>query len=196
MKKLFGIVLFLSLFVFIFTYLPLNRKDKVMDKSENVIVEGERKHQLEDFYGVYRGLAPTDESPIVCGEIEISIDKEKVNIRMASGLKVLEDEFTTSSLIPISEEESRKLWIDGSERNNFYVAFSMGVVKWLFYNGDSNDEFGLIITGDDLSGIFGPTVLFNPKQIEAGKWDEIKKELKGKLPLIENDGKFVKLSFM
>jgi len=156
--------------------------------------ESEPTHQgteLKDYFGTYRGFSPTDESAICMGELEVTISEESVKIRMATGLKIEEDEFPTSMLQPMPKEMLSLVFNPGSEYLERCVGFHAGSEKYVFTPNAKIEDIGLVIKGsdDNMRDLLGPTLLFSPAQVKAGLYDEAVKPIDKELPQIRYGGK-------
>lgn len=134
---------------------------------------------LEQLQGTYRGFAPTDESPIMLGELEVSITKEAVNIRHAGGFKIGEEEIPISMFKPMTKDELSALYKEGSKAVDELVGFSVNGMKYIFLPNAPNDEVALLIRGNEMADILGLTVLYSPAQIQRGVYDKAVAKLNG-----------------
>lgn len=197
----------------IHTFLALREQKKIYQTAGRATVYGgnyvydEYKitPSLKDLMGTYIGLAPTDESALVLGEIEITIDEKTVKIRMATGLTVQEEEVAADQLEAMTHEEAISLYEDGAPEN--HVARTVGFkpkggvngVGFFFTLDPAEGEFGLIVRGG-LADLLGPTVLFAPSHVAAGLHEKAFAEMEkaagmiGALPRLSNAGKAPKES--
>lgn len=149
--------------------------------------------------GTYRGLTPTDESPIGMGEIEVTVDANKVKMRIATGLKIEEESFDLSNFVALSADEVKGLYRSGSPFVGRTVAFkpkdaAMPVLMFLKNpKVDKNDpgasEFGLVVKMGEMSEMLGPTLLYSPSQGDA--FEKLAKKITeggGTFPLLKNGG--------
>ena len=137
---------------------------------------------LEQLQGTYRGFSPTDESPIAMGELEVSITREAMKIRHATGLRVDEGEIPLSMLKPMTKKELSTVYQEGSEYIDKSVGFSVNGMQYVFIPNPNDDEFGLLIRGNQMADILGPTVLYSPAQVQKGVYEKIVAGLNGQFP--------------
>jgi len=123
---------------------------------------------FEQFYGVYRGISPTDESPIAIGELEASLTQEGLKLRHATGLEIQEHMFKASEILPMTHDEVKSCYIEGSDYTDRTKGYKFGVVKLLFMPDANNSEFGLCIRDMGMADFLGPTILYNPAQVKKG----------------------------
>ena len=132
-------------------------------------LKNNQDYPLEKFRGVYRGFSPTDESPIVVGELEVVITEDEMKLRHATGCRIDELRIPTSIFKPMTRLELCSVYINPLGKYvNESVGFSVDGMKYLFLPNASDDEFGLIIMGNEMADILGPTLLYSPKQIQRG----------------------------
>src|SRR4051812_29316582 len=67
--------------------------------------EPENTESLAAYAGTYLGFAPTDESAVVLGEIELIITSEKVAVKMATGLQIETNALNVSEFVPMTRAE-------------------------------------------------------------------------------------------
>ncbi len=150
----------------------------------------------EQLYGHYRGFAPTDESPIAMGELEIFVTKQALTIRHATGLGIEKTVIPTSNFTEMSRNDVATLYEPNNPVVERIVGFSMGQnMKYLFIPDAGDDEWGLIIVGYKRPD--GPTVLYNPRQVEEGVYQRIVSGIEeeceiGCFPTLAADGKLPK----
>ncbi len=152
---------------------------------------------MEEFYGVYRGFTPTDESAIALGEMELTLSKEGLVVRIATGLLIHEERIPHEQFVPMTADEVSTEYNPGSIYPSRTVGFrekESGIPKLLFLTSLAEDEFGLVVKLGEMSEIMGPTLLYSPAQIAEGKFQNFLAEMKddaGKnvFPLLTNDGK-------
>jgi len=154
------------------------------------------KENLADYYGTYRGFAPIEYPPIDMGELEISITKDFVKTRMATGQEVLEGKFPTALVTPMNKKDLEGILDPANPYINRIVGFDAGGVKFLFLPDPSDDEFGLILRyGDKMVDLLlGPSVLYNGGQIVKGLYSKALGNLevqfgKNCFPTLANAGK-------
>jgi len=151
---------------------------------------------MEQLYGTYRGFAPTDESPIAMGELEVTINESSVRTRMATGLKIETDDIPLSELKPMTRDQLRGVYVDESPYIDRSVGFSVDGLSLIFLPDAGDDEMGLLIHGRELADMLGPTILFSPRQVERGVYARALEAMHREygpncIPLLENDGKNV-----
>jgi len=153
----------------------------------------EQPNNIAEYFGVYKGFTPTDESAICMGELEVKIDESKVSFRMATGLKIQKDEVSTSKL----EHMTREDMVEALGKRNRYVDRSVGFhangMKYIFTPNPTKKEYGLVIRGNELADMLGPTALYSPSQQQAGLYDKALNRIIRKhgdvLPQLQYDGK-------
>lgn len=160
---------------------------------------------LQDFAGTYLGVAPSDESALAYGEVEITIDEMGVTARYATGIGI--EEFFTPS---IQIEETDPAIMEPSIRDEAEKAealkrgidldgtrtFKVGSLEFIFAHltGPEVTLPTLMLQGtatDDMA----PTTLLSPAQIEAGMHEEFIAFMverahgkPGDMPRLANDG--------
>lgn len=149
------------------------------------------------FRGVYLGFAPTDESDIGMGELEISITESTLKSRMATGLEI-QEETSPLSEFEIIDEESLLARGAGDNVNldklrGKIKGFKLGEMEYLFVPGDEEGDVALLIAGG-LGDILGPTFLINPQMVERGVYKSMvaalaKEHGKDYLPRLSYGGK-------
>jgi hypothetical protein len=89
--------------------------------------------------------------------------------------------------------------IYGETSKSFYhsVGFDGNGIKYIFKLDAHDSEFGLIIREDKSADMAGPTLLYNPKQIQRGLYQLHVERLerlagKGCFPTLANNGKMAK----
>lgn len=114
---------------------------------------------IEKFYGKYVGVSPTDESPIAFGEMELILNKERVKIRMASGLEIITEEMP-SIFAPMTEEELRSHFKEDAREESVSGTYGFHLEDGLDYlfTVEPKDRVGLIMRGG-MGDLLGPTVL-------------------------------------
>lgn len=164
----------------------------------NQILSANPTEVLDQLQGIYRGFSPTDESPIVMGELEISINQESLKSRFATGLNITEEEIPISRFKPMTKEELIEIYEEGSDYANRSIGFSVNGINCVFLPDPSDDEFGLIVRGNEMADLLGPTLLYSPAQIERGVYDKAiaranaqftDKYPQGCFPRLETNGK-------
>jgi len=145
---------------------------------------------LTQLYGTYRGFAPTDESPIAMGELEIILSNSSMKIRMATGLKIDYAEIPASELKPMDKKAIQDVYVEGSHLAEQTIGFEANGIKYLFFQNTEAHEPPLFILGS-MGDFLGPTFLFSPKQVENGTYqkaaDLIRTEM-GFFPTLANNG--------
>lgn len=130
-----------------------------------------QRNPLKPFYGVYRGFSPTDESPIGMGELEISISRFLVHVAHATGLTIQRETISTRHFRPMTQAELSSLYPADSLPDKM-TGFSVRGMRYFFV-----EDAGLMISGNELADLLGPTLLFGPKQILKGEYELAVKEL-------------------
>ena len=64
---------------------------------------------MQDFKGIYLGFSPTDESDVLMGEIEITISDKTAKLRMATGLKIEEEEISLDDFETMTTEDNNEI---------------------------------------------------------------------------------------
>jgi hypothetical protein len=156
------------------------------------------EYNLEQIQGTYRGVSPTDESPVAMGELEIIISDKTIKIRHATGLSINEGEISTSELTRMSREELRAVYKDGSKYIDKSIGLSANGLQFIFLPNAKDDEFGLLIKGNEMADMLGPTILYSPAQVQRGVFEKIATKLnqqyksdypKGCFPRLSTGGK-------
>lgn len=124
---------------------------------------------ISQFYGKYRGVSPTDESAIRMGELEITIGKENVCYRMATGLRIQEEQ-VPAEFTPLSREQVASNFIPGAKYAEKVVGYDLNGLNFLFSPNAGFREFGLIVRGNEMADLLGPTMLYSPRQLQRGAW--------------------------
>lgn len=152
---------------------------------------------MQEFKGVYFGFAPTDESAVGLGELEVTISDTKIKARMATGLKIEDDDLLVSNLQPMTSEEVTAEFRPGSPLASRVVGFRAGSGHpiLLFFKNPTDDEFGLLVrTGGIVEEAFGPELLYSPAQVARGCFEKAISNIeqaagKGVVPRLRSDGK-------
>lgn len=154
--------------------------------------------EMTELHGTYRGFAPTDESPIASGELEITITQDTVTVKHATGLELSTDAFPTTFLTQMPKEEIAPIYQDGSQYIDRSIGFwsGTGTMKWLFIpdagrTPEGEFEHGLLIRGNEMADILGFTFGLSPKQVRDGLWQEMLDNLKDSglfFPMLEHNG--------
>lgn len=171
------------------------------------------KGQLRPFFDTYRGFAPTDESAVGRGEMELVLNENGLKIRVATGLKIEEmqmpwDEFEGSLSEAVFGPEN-VLTADTSYFENA-ASFSLGNHGYIFSLLKTGQKlsshylkllepFGistlpaLTFINGEISAIFGPTFLYSSAQVAAGDFAAHMKNLdpesRNLIPSLSNQGK-------
>jgi len=132
-----------------------------------------KEYSLKDLQGTYLGFSPTDESPMAMGELEVTVTENSLKFKSANAHNVEEMEAPISVFSSMTEEEMMQVWEEGSE----YIEKSVGFttpngMKYVFIPNPGDNEFGLIIRGNELADILGPTILFGPTQVKKGLYEK------------------------
>jgi hypothetical protein len=150
---------------------------------------------IEQYAGTYRGFSPTDESPVVRGELELVIDASAstIKVRMATGLELLEDEVSFSEARPLEKEEIASIYCEGSDYPARSSGFKLAGRAYVFLENPGEGEMALLVRGG-LGDLLGPTMLFGPAQLEQGLFEKAIAEIEksfGKpcVPQIKYEGR-------
>lgn len=151
---------------------------------------------MKAYEGIYLGFSPTDESAVGFGEMEITISEKDVEVRMATGLKIQEEKISVADFVPMTEQEVKEVFKDGSEYPMRTVGFKTeeGFPRLLFVNDPAENECGLIVRTGGMGEILGPTVLWSPFQVARGDYEKAVQSIeqtagKDVLPRLRNGGK-------
>jgi len=115
---------------------------------------------LEKFFGTYRGISPTDDSPVAYGEMELILQRSHASIRMATGSRIMY-ETTPLALVPLSEDELRKHFKDDARYSSIQTTHGFrheGGLDFLFLTNPKKDKTTLVLRGG-MGDLLGPTVL-------------------------------------
>lgn len=150
--------------------------------------------------GTYKGFSPTDESGVGMGEVEITITDDELRVRFATGLVVEDDTAPRSLLREMTKDEVAARFTSRKAAKGVtgFVVDEDGMII-LFLARDKKHPEGVYVIvqrfcSDEIDGIFGPTFLFSPEQVEAGYFDAAIAEVEalqgdpGVIPRIANDG--------
>lgn len=154
-----------------------------------------------DINGVYMGFSPTDESGVVRGELEFTINDQWVKMRFATGLEIEEEKFPRQNLRQMTPGEIADCLVEDADDSFIQAGYTCGpdLLTLLFCNEfeeypEAARVLVLRFVSDDIDGIFGVTVLFTPEQVEAGLYADAVKQLEaeandpGVLPRLSNGG--------
>lgn len=134
---------------------------------------------ISELCGTFRGFAPTDESPIALGELEVTIMDSSVQLRHASGFRIDEAKFSTSELEAMSTEEIGGLYVEGSSAPTKLIGFKTDDgMKYIFSKDQEGEEVALLMRGNEAADILGLTLLYSPSQVEKGMYQEIVEHLR------------------
>ena len=217
------IVFFLDTPVFWFQQSPLGRAFKNTTKNRGIFLYRRREFELtltiiyiyaiivSGYFplaeviimkcGSYLGFSPTDESAVMCGEVEIVINETHLTWRHAGGLYIDEDTVPLTDFREMTRGEITNEFKDGTSSADKVVAGYTrvdgdGGPKLLFFDTASLEkgEFELIVVFPVISAIFGPTLLFGPEQVARGEFDEAIKAIEeqtgvGVVPRLRNNGR-------
>jgi hypothetical protein len=149
--------------------------------------------------GTYLGFSPTDESAVMCGEVEIVISDTDLRWRHAGGLYIDEATQPVSNFREMTRAEIATEFKSGASSIDKVVEGYVligGGPKLLFFDPArlEKGEFELIVVLPDISAIFGPTLLFGPEQVTRGEFDEAIKVIEeqagaGVVPRLRNNGR-------
>jgi len=154
---------------------------------------------LKELMGVYRGFSPTDESALCIGEIELVVGEDTIKIRMATGLKIEEKEIKTDDFSLAAKEVIALMFAEGIDLSKVSVfectASSTGYPKLIFMN-DVDAGMSLRLDTGGMGEMLGPTILFGPKQLEKGLFEESLSRIEkaaelgvGVIPRLRNKGR-------
>ena len=150
---------------------------------------------MQDFKGIYLGFSPTDESDVLMGEIEITISDKTAKLRMATGLKIEEEEISLDDFETMTTEELKAIWKEGPDYSSRTAGFKglSGHLQFIFFKDPSDEEPGLLIRTGGIGDMLGPTFLFSPAQIARGVFDKAVQAVEngevGIFPRLRNNGK-------
>lgn len=129
---------------------------------------------IQNYFGTYVGLCPTDESKIAMGEIEVAIDEQQLKIRHATGLCINEETAPLEQLRQLTEDEVRAQYNKGCDFYKGIDGFQIGDgAILLFIREPEENDPRLIVRLGDFIEMLGITVLFDQKQIAGGAFDKI-----------------------
>ncbi len=146
---------------------------------------------LSRLYGTYRGFAPTDESPIAMGELEVVLSDSTMRFRMATGLKIEKEKIPTSKLRLMKREAVQEAYVNGSPMVERTIGLEAYGIKYLFLPDAGEEELGLIIRGNELADLLGITFCFNPRQVETGLYQRTVDNIRQQgmfFPTLANNG--------
>ncbi len=130
-----------------------------------------------DLNGTYLGFTPTDESGVGLGEVEVVISDDSVSFRIATGLEVHSDE-VPRELRPLTPDELAELFNPGADITGTtgYMLGDDGPIFLFLADlpevpAEASKVLILRFVNDEIDGIFGPTRMFTPKQVEAGYFE-------------------------
>lgn len=155
---------------------------------------GSPEHALQDFEGTYIGVSPTDESACGMGEIELTIDAEKIRVRWATGLQIQEDEIPLTEARELTSEEVDDWLVEGAERPGGLRMFDVAGLQYVFFDTQRDPDAAQLLVRGSMGDILGPTALFNPEQVARGLHERAFRELEaefgepGDIPRLSNDG--------
>lgn len=161
--------------------------------------------------GIYKGLAPTDESALIRGELIITIDDEEVGIEFATGHEVECSTTARSELRQLSLEEVEAMFVVAATPEETRAAAEAVIVHMIgetsgatFIEAKEVPEdvpkgiphiILLKLFSEEIDGIFGPSFLFTPDQVANGEFEMMVSDLEGSidapgsLPRVANDGR-------
>ena len=150
---------------------------------------------MQDFKGIYLGFSPTDESDVLMGEIEITISDKTAKLRMATGLKIEEEEISLDDFETMTTEELKAIWKEGSDYSSRAAGFKgqSGYPQFIFFKNPSDEELGLLVRTGGMADMLGPTLLFSSAQVARGIFDKAVQAVEngevGIFPRLRNNGK-------
>ena len=129
---------------------------------------------LRGYLGTYRGFSPTDESAVGAGEIEVVIAEDVVTSRVATGLAIEETSVPISEMELLTGEAKEELFKEGSDSISSTNVFRgvRGSPTFIFCGDHTPSEVSLLILQGGMADIFGPSMLFDPKQVAMGEFDK------------------------
>lgn len=149
--------------------------------------------------GTYLGFSPTDESAVMCGEVEIVINDTHLHWRHAGGLYIDAAAIPLTDFREMTRDEIAAEFKPGaSSVDKVVIGYAQigGGPKLLFFDPVRLDkrEFELVVVLPDISAIFGPTLLFGHEQVARGEFDEAIKAIEDKagigvVPRLRNNGR-------
>ena len=135
---------------------------------------------LEIFHVKYLGFSPTDESAIGIGEMEVIISDDKIKIRMATGLKISEEEIDISEFDVIAPEDAILEFASNSVKIENVVGelrHKRSHPKLIFLRESPQDDFGALVITGGMGDMLGPTALFGPAQVEKGQYADFLRKI-------------------
>jgi hypothetical protein len=106
------------------------------------------------------------------GELEMRISEDGVHGRFATGLDILEESIPLSAFRKMSSEEVAAEFNSGVDVSETY-GFEVNGMCFLFRpKARTAEEVGVFIIGNEMSDILGPTILYTPRQVKRGVFDE------------------------
>ena len=131
-------------------------------------------NQITSYFGTYTGLAPTDESKIAMGEIEIIISEHGLKSRHATGLRIVEETFPFQQFRKLSPDELRPQFKADSDAHTRVDGFQLeeGAI-FLFYPNPGEHDARLIVRFGEFVDTLGVTMLYDKDQIANGFFDRI-----------------------
>lgn len=142
------------------------------------------EHTIQHYFGTFTGLSPTDESKIAMGEIQVTINKEGIEIRHATGLTIRHELASLEQVRTLTEAEVRKQFKEGSSEYERVDGFQIGEgAVLLFWRNPAKGrgfwfwrkpaEYRLVVRLGDFIEILGPTVLYDEAQVADGNFEQI-----------------------
>jgi hypothetical protein len=152
---------------------------------------------MDTHKGTYRGFSPTDESAMGLGEIEIAITDTNIIFRLATGRVIHEETLARNNFAQMTPEQVAKIFQKTTAIFPRIIGFqgASGYPKLLFLKDAEESEFALIVRTGGMGDALGPTVLYSPKQVAKGIFEQDIRDLeKGEgskrvLPRLANHGK-------
>jgi len=155
---------------------------------------------MMELNGTYRGLSPTAESGVVCGELEVIISDETIAYRFATGLEVHSDSIERTLMRELTTSEVTDLFNEGADITGVtghMIGETGPILLFLADAPEAPDAPGVIalrFVSEEIDGVFGPSYLWRPDQVTAGYFrraiDAIEEEQDdpGVIPRLDNNG--------
>ena len=103
------------------------------------------------------------------GELEITIGKEDVRYRMATGLCIQEEQ-APAEFMPLPREQVESHFIPGAKYAKKAIGYDLNGMHYLFFPKAGLIDFSLIVRGNEMADFLGPTMLYSPRQLKGGAW--------------------------
>jgi hypothetical protein len=151
--------------------------------------------------GIYRGFAPTDESDIGLGELEVTINDDELSYRWATGTQIQSEAMPRSLFRQITAAELASRFKPEADLTDL-TGYVLGEDGPLFLFVAENIHppgtprvLVMLFFSQEIDELFGPVYLFTPDQVEAGYFEQAVSEIEahnnvtGAIPRLANDGR-------